>query len=154
MDDELSLPKATVHKLVTEMLPPDLIFSRESRDLLIDLCVEFVHLLSSEANDICEKETKKTIAAEHVLKAVEELGFPAYLDALQAVVQEHKQAMKSREKKVSKFERSGLTDEELLRQQEELLASARNRFQAKEMEGRPVIRSASQPCRFCARSQD
>lgn len=31
---------------------------------------EFIHLLASEANEICEKEMKKTIAAEHVIAAL------------------------------------------------------------------------------------
>ena len=34
-----------------------------------------------------------------------------------------------REKKVSKFEQSGLTEEELLRKQEELFAASRKRFE-------------------------
>ena len=34
-----------------------------------------------------------------------------------------------RERKVSKFEKSGLTEEELLRQQEELFAASRAKFQ-------------------------
>lgn len=111
------------------MLPPDITFSRESRDLLIDCCVEFVHLVSSEANEICERETKKTIAGDHVVKALEELGFTTYLDRIAVVVQDHKVQAKAREKKISKFERSGLSTEELLAQQEELLSQARNRFQ-------------------------
>lgn len=121
---------ATVQKLVSEMLPPELTFSRESRDLLIECCVEFVHLISSEANEICEKETKKTIAGEHVTKALETLGFNAYLESIAVVVEEHKTQVKAREKKVSKFESSGLSTEELLAQQEELLSQARSRFQA------------------------
>lgn len=122
--------KATVQKLVGEMLPQELTFSRESRDLLIDCCVEFVHLISSEANDICERETKKTIAGEHVTKALEDLGFNTYLEDIAVVVNDHKNQLKAREKKVSKFESSGLSTEELLAQQEELLSQARNRFQA------------------------
>mmetsp|Transcript_24274 Transcript_24274/g.95543 ORF Transcript_24274/g.95543 Transcript_24274/m.95543 type:complete len:81 (+) Transcript_24274:455-697(+) len=35
---------------------------------------EFVQLLSSGANEVCEKESKKTITPEHVLKALMELG--------------------------------------------------------------------------------
>ena len=120
---------ATVQKLVTEMLSPEVTFSRESRDLLIECCVEFVHLISSEANEICEKESKKTIAGEHVTKALETLGFSGYLDAINVVVEEHKVQAKAREKKISKFEKSGLSTEELLAQQEELLSQARNRFQ-------------------------
>ncbi|BFZ53916.1 negative cofactor 2 transcription regulator complex subunit ncb2 [Savitreella phatthalungensis] len=134
-DDELSLPKATVQKLVGEMLIPrfpDLSFSREARDLVIEMCVEFVHLLSSESNEVCEKESKKTIAAEHVLTALTELGFASYIPQIEGVVDEHKQAMKARERKVNKFESSGLSQDELLRQQEELLAQARSRFAQRE----------------------
>ena len=36
-------------------------------------------MLSSEANDISEKEAKKTIAVEHIEKALRELGFEAYV---------------------------------------------------------------------------
>jgi hypothetical protein len=31
---------------------------------------EFIHLISSEANEICEQESKKTIAPEHILGAL------------------------------------------------------------------------------------
>ena len=118
------------------MLPRELTFSRESRDLLIDCCVEFVHLISSEANEICERETKKTIAGEHVTKALEDLGFHAYLPPIATIVDEHRNQVKARERKVSKFESSGLSTEELLAQQEELLSQARNRFQA---QGQPSM---------------
>jgi Histone-like transcription factor (CBF/NF-Y) and archaeal histone len=36
-------------------------------------------MLSSEANDISEKEAKKTIAVEHIEKALRELGFGDYV---------------------------------------------------------------------------
>lgn len=128
---------ATVAKLVSEMLSPELTISREARDLLIDCCVEFIRLVSSEANEICEKETKKTIAGEHVTKALQDLGFDGYLEKINVVVNDHKNQVKAREKKVSKFESSGLSTEELLAQQEELLRQARSRFQAQGMGGHP-----------------
>ena len=31
---------------------------------------EFIHLISSEANEICELESKKTIAPEHIIGAL------------------------------------------------------------------------------------
>ena len=74
---------ATVHKIISEILsqtgnqPPP--FSREARDLLIDCSVEFIRMLSSEANDISEKEAKKTIAVEHIEKALKELDFAEYI---------------------------------------------------------------------------
>lgn len=72
-----------------ELLPKDIVCAKETRDLVIECCVgeqksnrliavsflisirlEFIHLISSEANDICEKESKKTIAPEHIISAL------------------------------------------------------------------------------------
>jgi down-regulator of transcription 1 len=106
--DDLSLPKgkhdpkplsphvlsfaATVGKIITEILSNDssLAFAKDARDLLIECCVEFVTLLSSEANDIAEREAKKTIACEHVVSALRQLGYPDYIGEIMKVAQEHK----------------------------------------------------------------
>jgi down-regulator of transcription 1 len=65
-------------------------FAKETRDLLIECCVEFITLISSEANDIAEKEAKKTIACEHVKQALEELGFSEYVDDILEVAADHR----------------------------------------------------------------
>jgi down-regulator of transcription 1 len=65
-------------------------FAKDARDLLIECCVEFIQMLSSEANEIAEKEAKKTIACEHITKALKELGFPDYVDELERVAEEYK----------------------------------------------------------------
>ncbi|GBE79245.1 histone-fold-containing protein [Sparassis latifolia] len=128
-DEELSLPKATVGKMIAELLPSDVSCAKETRDLVIECCVEFIHLISSEANEICEQESKKTIAPEHIITALKRLGFESFTEEVQDVLKDHKQQQKDREKKVSKFELSGLTEEELLRRQEELFAASRAKFQ-------------------------
>lgn len=94
--DDLSLPKATVQKIITEILQPSpgVTFAKDARDLLIDCCVEFITLISSEANEIAEKEAKKTIATEHIDKALRELGFPEYVQEVLASAGEHKEALK------------------------------------------------------------
>jgi len=132
LDDDLSLPKATVQKLITEMLPADIVCAKDTRDLLIDCCVEFIHLIASEANEICEKESKKTIAAEHVISALKTLGFESYLDEVQEVFKEHKKLQKDRDKKSSRLENSGMTEEELFRQQAQLFEQSRAKFQAQQ----------------------
>jgi len=129
-DEDLSLPKATVAKMITELLPNDVSCAKETRDLVIECCVEFIHLISSEANEICEKESKKTIAPEHIISALKHLGFESFTAEVEDVLKDHKQQQKDREKKVSKFEQSGLTEEELLKQQEELFAASRAKFQS------------------------
>ncbi|CAO3565751.1 negative cofactor 2 transcription regulator complex subunit ncb2 [Mortierella alpina] len=130
-DDDLSLPKATVQKLINEMMPDDIACAKDTRDLLIECCVEFIHLLASEANEICEKETKKTIAAEHVISALKSLGFDGYLPEVEVVLQDHKtqQRVKDKDKKSGRLENSGKTEEELLLEQTRLFAEAKERHQ-------------------------
>lgn len=95
---ELTINTATVQKIVTEILPPSsgLSFTKDARDLLIECCVEFITLLSSEANDISEKEQKKTIAVEHIEKALNDLGFQDYVPDVLAVADEFKDQQKVR----------------------------------------------------------
>ncbi|KAF5370017.1 hypothetical protein D9758_001260 [Tetrapyrgos nigripes] len=129
-DEDLSLPKATVAKMIAELLPNDVVCSKETRDLVIECCVEFIHLISSEANEICEKESKKTIAPEHILSALKQLGFDSFTSEVEDVLKDHKQQQKDRDKKVNKLEQSGLTEEELQAAQEQLFAASRAKFQA------------------------
>lgn len=113
-NDDLSLPKgisrsfpahygsmtmfttATVQKIITEILSPSSghSFARDARDLLIECCVEFITLISSEANEISEKEAKKTIAVEHIEKALTDLGFQDYVPDVLAVADEFKDQQK------------------------------------------------------------
>ncbi|TKA23317.1 hypothetical protein B0A50_07525 [Salinomyces thailandicus] len=141
--DDLSLPKATVQKIITETLSSpalqaqigladpsstSMTFAKETRDLLIECCVEFITMLSSEANEIAEKDAKKTIACEHIIKALEELGFAEYVPSLHEVADSFKSSQVTREKKQTKIEQSGMTNEELIRAQEELFRSAGEKY--------------------------
>jgi len=87
-----------VQKIVSEILPAStgLAFSKDARDLLIECCVEFITLISSEANEISEKEAKKTIACDHITRALEQLGFPEYVPAVLEAAAEAKEVQKVR----------------------------------------------------------
>lgn len=125
--------------------------------MLIECCVEFITLISSEANDISEKEAKKTIACDHITKALDTLGFSEYVPAVLEAAAAHKETQKVctlpilplrngsiiaspdlgadslqqvREKRGNKFEESGMSIEELQRLQEEQFAAARERHNA------------------------
>ena len=47
-------------------------------------------MISTEANEIAEKDAKKTIACEHITKALEELGFGEYVPELLSVADQFK----------------------------------------------------------------
>lgn len=91
---------------------------------------EFIRLVSSEANEICENSQKKTIAPEHVVSALKELGFESFIGDIEEVLKEHKTQQKDRERKMTRMEDSGLSAEELQRQQELLFAASRARYEA------------------------
>jgi len=39
--------------------------------LFLYIISEFIHLIASESNEICNKQTKKTISPEHVISALD-----------------------------------------------------------------------------------
>lgn len=93
-----TLASATVQKIINEVLASkatdenaqSMSFAKETRDLLIECCVEFITMISTEANEIAEKDAKKTIACEHITKALEELGFGEYVQEIMAVADQFK----------------------------------------------------------------
>ena len=144
-DSDLSLPKATVQKIITEVLASTspstakspasdekdahLTFTRPARDLLISCSLEFLRMLSSEANEISEKESKKTISIDHIETALTELGFGSYIPSCREVVGEWQETQKKRTGRGERMRdlgglRDKMTDEELAKMQEELLRGA------------------------------
>ena len=66
-DDELSVPRAALNKMIKELIPRIRV-ANDARELILNCCTEFIHLVSSEANEICVKQQKKTISPDHVLE--------------------------------------------------------------------------------------
>lgn len=123
VEDDLSLPRAGVNKMIKEVIPMIRV-SNDARELVLNCCTEFIHLIASEANEICNKQTKKTISPEHVIQALESLGFHDYVKDVEGVYEQFKKQSQTR-KKNNKLKNQGVSEEELLRQQQELIAKAR-----------------------------
>lgn len=127
----MALPKATVNKFANDIAHSlDVRLTADTRDLIATCCSEFVQLLSSEANDICEKDKKKTITPEHVLRALNQLGLHRFNNDVQeeydrAKVEEAKQKMRQGSKR-ERNKAAQMDPDELLRKQEELFALARS----------------------------
>eukprot|EP00270_Netrium_digitus_P019022 TRINITY_DN7363_c0_g1_i1.p1 TRINITY_DN7363_c0_g1~~TRINITY_DN7363_c0_g1_i1.p1 ORF type:complete len:159 (+),score=30.54 TRINITY_DN7363_c0_g1_i1:278-754(+) len=127
--EEVSLPKATMTKIIKEMLPRDVRVARDTQDLLMDCCIEFISLISSEANEICNREEKKTIAPEHVIQALEDLGFASYISEVQAAYEQHKSETLESPRASSRFkDAGGMTEEEAIAEQQKMFAEARARM--------------------------
>ena len=86
-DDELTIPRAAMNKMIKELLP-NIRVANEARELVLNCCTEFIHLISSESNDICNQLQKKTISAEHVLAALDKLGYGDFRKDAEEVMSE------------------------------------------------------------------
>ncbi|KAL6319060.1 hypothetical protein AAG906_001533 [Vitis piasezkii] len=110
--EDASLPKATMTKIIKEMLPPDVRVARDAQDLLIECCVG----------------EKRTIAPEHVLKALEVLGFGEYIEEVYAAYEQHKLETMDTIKGGKWSNGAEMTEEEALAEQQRMFAEARARM--------------------------
>lgn len=127
-DDEFCIPRSAMYKLVKELVP-QVRLSGEAKDLIVTACNEFIHLLATEANQVCEKQSKKLILPDHVLSALDNLGFGEYKEDCVEVMKQMQEEVDKRKKLRNRLEKPGIPEEELLRQQNQLFAEARKQQQ-------------------------
>jgi histone H3/H4 len=84
MDDDVSLPKSTIQKLIKDLMPDGVRIAADATDMVARCANEFVHLVTTQANEISEREKKSTITPDHIIKALDELEFKAFLEAANA----------------------------------------------------------------------
>ncbi|CAA3023221.1 Dr1 homolog [Olea europaea subsp. europaea] len=126
--EDASLPKATMTKIIKEMLPPDVRVARDAQDLIIECCVEFINLISSESNEVCGREERRTIAPEHVLKALQDLGFGEYIEEVYAAYEQHKLETVDAVRTGKLSNVAEMTEEQALVEQQRMFAEARARM--------------------------
>ncbi|XP_068638141.1 protein Dr1 homolog isoform X2 [Aristolochia californica] len=94
----------------------------------VSLPKEFINLISSESNEVCCREEKRTIAPEHVLKALEVLGFGEYIEEVYAAYEQHKLETLDSPKGGKWNGGVEMTEEEALAEQQRMFAEARARM--------------------------
>jgi down-regulator of transcription 1 len=72
--------------MAQELLPEGINLSKDTHNLILACAVEFLHMLTFQANEICQKESRSGfIGLQHVVKACEQLGFHEYVCEIEAV---------------------------------------------------------------------
>lgn len=127
-EEELTIPRAAMNKLIKELLP-DIRVANDSREVILQCCSEFIRVVTSEANSICEEQQKKTMSAEHVMEALDKLGFSSYKQEAESAASDCKG---KKRRQSTRLEHLGIPEEELLRQQQELFARAKAEQHARE----------------------
>ncbi|XP_028106810.1 protein Dr1 homolog isoform X3 [Camellia sinensis] len=112
---------------------------------------EFINLISSESNEVCSREEKRTIAPEHVLKALEVLGFGEYIEEVYAAYEQHRLETMQDTLKSGKWNNvAEMTEEEALAEQQRMFAEARARMNGgattpKQPDPEPTVPKQSEP---------
>ena len=125
LEDEPGLPRLTVNNMIKELLP-DTKVAKDSKDLIINCCSEFIHVVSTEANELAEKSKKAhtLITPDHVIQSLKNLGFTEYISEVTQAYTEFKKTYKKK-KSQPKTETTGKTQEELEKEQKELFEQAK-----------------------------
>ncbi|KAL8474831.1 hypothetical protein ACS0TY_031310 [Phlomoides rotata] len=89
---------------------------------------EFINLISSESNEVCNREDKRTIAPEHVIKALEVLGFGEYIEDVCAAYEQHRLETIDTMRSGKWSNGAEMTEEEALAEQQRMFAEARARM--------------------------
>ncbi|KAL4443785.1 hypothetical protein ABPG75_011522 [Micractinium tetrahymenae] len=132
MADDVGLPKSSLQKAIKDLLPGEMRITGDASDLLVQCCNQFVHLVSTQANSVSEREKRSTINPADVVRALEELEFgEQYVEAVKAVWDEWKVDNKEHQHQKLVHRKSGLaaaggmTQQQLIELQHKLFEEAR-----------------------------
>ncbi|KAL6121530.1 hypothetical protein NUSPORA_01534 [Nucleospora cyclopteri] len=129
MDEEFSLPRATIDKLIQETLKSEASMAKDAREIVREAGNIFLLAISAEANKICELEKKKTISADHIIKALEKFAFGNYIADIKKALNNYEDYSKLKPSKQNKFKDSGLTMEQLHEEQKKLFEQAKAKIE-------------------------
>ncbi|GFS31744.1 nuclear factor Y, subunit B6 [Actinidia rufa] len=76
------MPAANIIRIMRRGLPPHAKIADEAKDTVQHCVSEFINFITSEANDRCHREQRKTVTAEDLLWAMARLGFEDYIEPL------------------------------------------------------------------------
>ncbi|PIA25597.1 hypothetical protein AQUCO_11000016v1 [Aquilegia coerulea] len=85
------MPIANVIRIMRRILPPHAKIADDAKETIQECVSEYISFITSEANDRCQKEQRKTITAEDVLWAMGKLGFDEYIAPLTLFMQRYRE---------------------------------------------------------------
>lgn len=85
------MPIANVIRIMRKVLPSHAKISDDAKETIQECVSEYISFITSEANDKCQREQRKTITAEDVLWAMSKLGFDDYIEPLTSYLQRYRE---------------------------------------------------------------
>ncbi|KAK8615106.1 hypothetical protein V6N13_068891 [Hibiscus sabdariffa] len=90
------MPIANVIRIMRRVLPPYAKISDDAKESILECISEFISFITGEANEHCRVELRKTVTAEDMFFAMENLGFDNYVDPLTIFLNRYREAENDR----------------------------------------------------------
>ena len=87
--NEYDLPISLVAKSMRKALDGELKTSRDSKYLIQECALEFLHFVTGEAQMNASADGRTTISPEHIFRCLEELGFDQYTEYLKLYLRKY-----------------------------------------------------------------
>ena len=87
------LPIANISKIMKKPIPPSAKVSKDAKEVMQKAGSEFIAIVTCVAKEICEKENRKTIVGEDLIRALDELGMPHYAELTKKYFMKYKDGM-------------------------------------------------------------
>ncbi|XP_050443070.1 DNA polymerase epsilon subunit 3 [Adelges cooleyi] len=88
--EDLNLPVTAITRIVKEVLPSNVIVSKEAKTALARAASVFILYVSNQATTIATSRNKKTISAQDVLEALSQVDFDCLIEPLQQILEDFK----------------------------------------------------------------
>ena len=86
------MPIANVIRIMRRVLPTHAKIADDAKETVQECVSEYISFVTSEANERCQQEQRKTITAEDILWAMSKLGFDDYVQPLSLYLQRYREA--------------------------------------------------------------
>ncbi|OAY65835.1 Nuclear transcription factor Y subunit B-6 [Ananas comosus] len=86
------MPIANVIRIMRRVLPTHAKIADDAKETMQECVSEYISFITSEANERCQREQRKTITADDILWAMSRLGFQDYVEPLSVFLHRYRQA--------------------------------------------------------------
>ncbi|XP_064109809.1 LOW QUALITY PROTEIN: DNA polymerase epsilon subunit 3-like [Macrobrachium nipponense] len=110
--EDLNLPNAVITRLIKDSLPEGIVVAKEARSAIARAASVFVLYTTSTANNLAQKNKKKTVSAQDIFNAMKEMEFEKFVEPLQESLDLYKKSMQNKKEQNKEAKAKAKKEEE------------------------------------------
>ncbi|XP_069121249.1 DNA polymerase epsilon subunit 3-like [Argopecten irradians] len=117
--EDLNLPNAVVTRIIKDAIPDGVNVSKEARLAISKAASVFVLYATSCSNNFALKGKRKTITAQDVMSAMDDMEFEHFVEPLQQCLDAYRQGQKNKKEAASERKRKSQVETTVVEEYEE-----------------------------------